>query len=58
MLTSLIFEDRAAAARRVPPHSGHVVNVTTRSTNARMCGCIASTSLDKNDFWICGISPA
>ena len=23
-----------------------------------MCGCMASTSLDRNDFWICGISPA
>ena len=57
MLMPLILEERAASARRVPPQSGHVVNVTTRSTNARMCGCIASTSLDRNDFWIWGISP-
>ena len=58
MLIPLIFEDRAASLSRVPSHSGQVVNVTARSTNARMCGCIASTSLDRNDFWICGISPA
>ena len=58
MLSLLILEERAASASRVPSHSGQVVNVTTRSTNARMCGCIASTSLDRNDFWICGISPA
>ena len=58
MLSFLILEERAASASRVPSHSGQVVNVTTRSTNARMCGCIASTSLDRNDFWICGISPA
>ena len=58
MLIPLILEDRAASARRVPSHSGHVVNVTARSTKARMCGCSASTSLDRNDFWICGIRPA
>ena len=58
MLSFLILEDRAASASRVPSHSGQVVKVTTRSTNARMCGCIASTSLDRNDFWIWGISPA
>ena len=34
------------------------MKVTTRSTKARMCGCIASTSLDSNDFWIFGITPA
>ena len=28
-----------------------------RSTKARMCGCIASTSLARKDFLICGISP-
>jgi hypothetical protein len=28
-----------------------------RSTKARMCGCIASTSLDSIDRWIDGISP-
>ena len=58
MLIFLIFEDRAASLSRVPPHSGQVVNVTARSTNARMCGCIASTSLDRKDFWIRGISPS
>ena len=58
MLIPLIFEDRAASLSRVPPHSGHVVKVTARSTNARMCGCIASLSLDSIDFWIRGISPS
>ena len=53
-----IFDDRASALSRVPPHSGQVWNVTARSTNARMCGCIASTSLDSIDFWILGISPS
>ena len=57
MLIFLILDDRAASLSRLPPHSGHVVNVTARSTNARMCGCIASTSLDRNDFWICGMRP-
>ena len=58
MLIPLIFEDRAAWFSRVPLHSGQVVKVTARSTNARMWGCIASTSLDRNDFWIRGISPS
>ena len=58
MLFPLIFDDRASLASRVPSHSGHVVNVTARSTKARMCGCSASTSLDRNDFWIFGISPS
>ena len=58
MLILLIFEERAPSLRRVPSQSGQVVKVTTRSTNARMCGCIASTSLARNDFWICGIRPA
>ena len=58
MLIPLIFEDRAASLSRVPPHSGQVVKVTARSTNARMCGCSASTSLDSIDFWIFGISPS
>ena len=57
MLTPLIFDERASSDNRVPSHSGHVVNVTARSTNARMCGCIASTSLLRNDFLICGIRP-
>ena len=58
MLLPLIFEDRAAALSRVPSQSGQIVNVTARSTNARMWGCIASTSLDSIDFWILGISPS
>ena len=58
MLIPLIFDDRAASVSRVPPHSGHVVKVTARSTNSRMCGCIASLSLDSIDFWIRGISPS
>ena len=57
MLMPLIFDDRAAALSRVPPHSGQAVKVTARSTNARMCGCIASTSLLRNDFWMFGTSP-
>ena len=58
MLILLIFDDRAASLSRVPLHSGQVLNVTARSTNARMCGCIASTSLDRNDFWIRGTRPS
>ena len=58
MLIPLIFEDRAASLSRVPSQSGQVVKVTARSTKARMCGCIASTSLDSIDFWIFGISPS
>jgi hypothetical protein len=57
MLSRLIFDDRAASLRRVPPQSGQAVNVTTRSTNLRMCGCRVSMSLDSIDFWIVGISP-
>ncbi|MNW64845.1 hypothetical protein D3C74_431660 [compost metagenome] len=58
MLLSPIFDERASGLRRVPSHSGHVWNVTAFSTNARMCGCIASTSLDRKDFWILGIRPS
>ena len=58
MLMPAIFEERAASLSRVPSQSGQTVNTTARSTKARMCGCIASTSLARNDFWICGISPA
>ena len=57
MLRPAIFEERASALSRVPSQSGHVVNVMARSTNARMCGCMASTSLESIDFWICGIRP-
>src|ERR687898_1487212 len=52
-----IFDDRAAAFSRLPSQSGQTVKVTTRSTKARTCGCSASTSLERNDFWIVGISP-
>ena len=58
MFLPSIFDDRASLLSRVPSHSGQVVNVTARSTKARMCGCSASTSLDRNDFWIFGISPS
>ena len=58
MLMPSIFDDRAGSLSRVPPHSGQAVNVTARSTNARMCGCSVSTSLDSIDFWILGISPS
>jgi hypothetical protein len=58
MLLPLIFDDRAASVSRVPPHSGQVANVTARSTNARMCGCIPSLSLDSIDLWIRRISPS
>ena len=58
MLTPLIFDDRAPALSRVPPQSGQAVNVTARSTNARMCGWSASGSLDSIDFWIFGTSPS
>jgi peptidyl-prolyl cis-trans isomerase SurA len=33
-------------------------NVTARSTNARTCRCSASTSFDRNDFWIRGTRPS
>ena len=58
MFRPSIFEERAPSLSRVPPHSGQAANVTARSTNARMCGCIASVSLESIDFWIRGISPS
>jgi hypothetical protein len=58
MLIPLILEDRAASLSRVPPHSGQAVKVTARSTNARMCGCSASLSLERNDFWTLRSSPS
>ena len=58
MLTPSIFDERASSLSRVPPQSGHSLNVTTRSTKARMCGCSESTSLDSIDFWILGIRPS
>jgi len=58
MLRPPIFDDRATSLSRVPSHSGQVVKVIARSTNARMWGCIDSTSLDSMDFWIRGIRPS
>ena len=58
MFIPLIFDDRAAALSRLPPQSGQVANVATRSTNARMCGCSESMSLPSVDFWSLGISPS
>ena len=58
MFFPLIFEDRTSLVSRVPSHSGQVWKVIARSTKARMCGCIASTSLDSIDFWIFGITPS
>ncbi|SLJ82493.1 Uncharacterised protein [Mycobacteroides abscessus subsp. abscessus] len=58
MLMPLIFDDRAPSLSRVPSHSGQVRKVIARSTNARMCGCIASRSLDRNDFWMRGMRPS
>ena len=58
MLFPSIFDDRASLLSRVPPQSGQVVNVTARSTNARTCGCSASTSLESIDFCILVITPS
>ena len=38
--------------------SGQVWKVIARSTKARMCGCMASTSLESIDFWIFGMTPS
>ena len=57
MLTPSIFDERVASLSRVPSQSGQLWKTTARSTKARMCGCIASTSLESIDFWICGITP-
>ena len=58
MFLPLIFDDSASLLSRVPSHSGQVWKVIARSTKARMCGCIASTSLDSIDFWIFGMRPS
>jgi len=58
MLIPTIFDERASALSRVPSHSGHTSKVIARSTNARMWGCIASTSFERNDFWIFGMRPS
>ncbi|MEZ5263799.1 MAG: hypothetical protein R2755_18960 [Acidimicrobiales bacterium] len=57
MLSPATLLERAASLSRVPPQSGQAVNVIARSTKARMWGCIASGSLDRNDFWIDGMRP-
>ena len=54
---ALIREARAASLSRLPPQSGQAVKVTARSTNALMCGCIDSRSLERNDFWTLGSAP-
>ena len=58
MLIPLIFEERAPSFSRVPPHSGQAVNATARSTKARICGCIASTSFERKDFCTLGTRPS
>ena len=58
MLMPRIRDERAPSLSRVPPQSGQAVKVTARSTNARMCGCSDSTSLDRNDCWIRGTNPS
>ena len=58
MLMPRTLEERASAVSRVPWQSGQIVKAMARSTKARMCGCMASTSLDSIDFWILGISPS
>ncbi len=58
MLTPPMRAFRAPSARRVPSQSGHVVNVASRSTKARTCGCRASTSLDSIDLRTFGTSPS
>src|SRR5690242_6356664 len=58
MFLPLIFDERAPSLRRVPPHSGHGAKVAIFCTNARMCGCRESTSLDSIDFWIFGMRPS
>ena len=58
MFLPSIRDDRASAVSRVPSHSGQRWKVIARSTKARMCGCIASTSLESIDFWIFGMRPS
>ena len=58
MLIPAIFDERASSLSRVPSQSGQAAKATARSTNARMCGCSASMSLDSIDFWILGIRPS
>ena len=58
MLTPLIFDERAPSFSRVPPQSGQAVNLTARSTKARMCGCRESRSFCSKDLVIFGMRPS
>ncbi len=58
ILTPRISDDRAPSLSLVPAHSGQGAKVTARSTKARMCGCMASTSFDSIDFWTRGTRPS
>ena len=58
MFLPAIFDERASLLSRVPSQSGQIWKVTARSTNARMCGCSESTSLESIDFWILGTRPS
>ncbi len=51
-------DDRAAALSRVPWHSGQTVKTTARSTNSRMCFCMPSRSLERNERLIRGMRPS
>ena len=58
MLSPAIVDERAASVSRVPSHSGQVEKVTARSTNARTCGCSASTSFASIDLRRRGTRPS
>ena len=58
MLTPSMRESSACCARRVPSQAGQSWKTTARSTKARMCGCMASRSLDSMDFWMRGMMPS
>ena len=50
--------DRADSLSRVPPQSGQGRNTMARSTKARTCDCIDSTSLASMDLRILVITPS
>ncbi len=58
MLIPLIFDERAPSFSREPPQSGHGMNLTARSTNARTWGCSESRSFCRNDLVIFGTRPS
>ena len=58
MLMPLIFDDRAPWFSRVPSQSGHAVNLTARSTKARMWVCSESRSFWNIDFVSFGMRPS